>query len=229
MSKNKDSGEDDTALKLEAIAEQLAPVVDKAGGNGYAFANLGNKRGNASTAYNQFANLLYYPEMVELSAQKKASAINEQAGKEVVSSEELIGQWKTNNPRLGKKYDLLKEGRSNFDMEMKDGNLDKAIEKFLETGYEPVQKLKSLYESLTTKITTIGKGIDEYTGEEIDMPVQRTEQEIFKQNLLGRLSTDADENPNKHSVSYYQRNGIKGEGTHNTPLEDVELSNVAKT
>lgn len=229
MSKNKDSGEDDTALKLEAIAEQLAPVVDKAGGKGYAFANLGNKRGNASTAYNQFANLLYYPEMVELSAQKKASAINEQAGKEVVSSEELIGQWKTNNPRLGKKYDLLKEGRSNFDMEMKDGNLDKAIEKFLETGYEPVQKLKSLYESLTTKITTIGKGIDEYTGEEIDMPVQRTEQEIFKQNLLGRLSTDADENPNKHSVSYYQRNGIKGEGTHNTPLEDVELSNVAKT
>lgn len=229
MSKNKDSGEDDTALKLEAIAEQLAPVVDKAGGNGYAFANLGNRRGNASTAYNQFANLLYYPEMVELSAQKKASAINEQAGREVVSSEELIEQWKANNPRLGKKYDLLKEGRSNFDTEMKDGNLDKAIEKFLETGYEPVQKLKSLYESLTTKITTIGKGIDEYTGEEIDIPVQRTEQEIFKQNLLGRLSTDADKNPNKHSVSYYQRNGIKGEGTQNTPLEDVELSNVAKT
>ena len=155
--------------------------------------------------------LLYYPEMVELSAQKKASSINEQAGKEVVSADKLIEQWKANNPRLGEKYDLLKEGRSKFDKEMEDGDIDKALEKFFETGYTPVQKLKNLYESLTTKITTIGKGIDEYTGEEIDIPVQRSEQDIFKQNLLGRLSTDADENPNKDSVSYYQKNGIKEE------------------
>lgn len=229
ITKNEGKGNDDTSSKVIAAAEKVAAMVDKAGGNGQAFANLGNKRGNSSTAYNQLANLLYYPEMVELSAQKKASSINEQAGKEVVSSDKLIEQWKANNPRLGKKYDLLKEGRGKFDKEMEDGDIDKALEKFFETGYTPVQKLKDLYESLTTKITTIGKGIDEYTGEEIDIPVQRSEQDIFKQNLLGRLSTDAEDNPNKHSVSYYQKNGIKGEGTHNTPLEDVELSNVAKT
>lgn len=229
ITKNEGKGNDDTSSKVVAAAEKVAAMIDKAGGNGYAFANLGNKRTNSSTAYNQLANLLYYPEMVELSAQKKASSINGQAGKEVVSADKLIEQWKANNPRLGEKYDLLKEGRSKFDKEMKDGDIDKALEKFFETGYTPVQKLKNLYESLTTKITTIGKGIDEYTGEEIDIPVQRSEQDIFKQNLLGRLSTDADENPNKYSVSYYQKNGIKGEGTHNTPLEDVELSNVAKT
>ena len=229
ITKNEGKGNDDTSSKVVAAAEKVAAMIDKAGGNGYAFANLGNKRTNSSTAYNQLANLLYYPEMVELSAQKKASSINEQAGKEVVSADKLIEQWKANNPRLGEKYDLLKEGRSKFDKEMEDGDIDKALEKFFETGYAPVQKLKNLYESLTTKITTIGKGIDEYTGEEIDIPVQRSEQDIFKQNLLGRLSTDADENPNKYSVSYYQKNGIKGEGTHNTPLEDVELSNVAKT
>ena len=196
---------------------------------------LGLVENTQAKLWDKIGNLLEFAREIDLTMEQYAKELNKAARSDVFTVEELMEDWRKNNPNLAERYDASKIAREAWDThEGKEAlsarssvkqmsKSDEALEAVFKTAevshYAQLERLKKDYENSKQTYLT-------YNIKHPENAYEEQGQEVVRSNLVARLKRNKRANPDRMSIQVGEFTQAQGVNTAEIPKDVLKGFNL---